>query len=211
MEEIAGLEPDLILATSSGITEAEYKKLSKIADVVAYPGDPWVTAGRTPWRWSAPPWAAPPWPRRSSRATEASIAAAAEAHPDIVGKSFIFASLSTADMSKVDYYTPVDNRPRLLADLGMVNAPVIEKISEEGAFYGTLSAERAADLESDVFITYAETEKDLADLHQGPAAGPDPRHQVRQRPRLHRPDRRARPVRPVATGHPLRRWRSSCR
>ena len=93
--------------------------------------------------------------------TEASIAAAAEAHPQIVGKSFIFAALATTDMSKIDYYTPADNRPRLLADLGMVNAPVIEEISEPGAFYGTVSAERAADLESDVFITYAETGDDL--------------------------------------------------
>src|SRR5688572_12810188 len=37
VEEVAQAQPDLILAANSGITEAEYKKLSKIAPVVAYP------------------------------------------------------------------------------------------------------------------------------------------------------------------------------
>src|SRR5690606_41626252 len=41
--EIAALDPDLILATNSGITEEEYDKLSEIADVVVYPEAPWVT------------------------------------------------------------------------------------------------------------------------------------------------------------------------
>ncbi|WP_313716520.1 ABC transporter substrate-binding protein, partial [Arsenicicoccus bolidensis] len=43
--EIAKLAPDVILATSSGLTKADYDKLSKIAPVVAQPGAPWVT----PW------------------------------------------------------------------------------------------------------------------------------------------------------------------
>jgi iron complex transport system substrate-binding protein len=64
-------------------------------------------------------------------------------------------------MSKIDYYTPEDNRPRLLTDVGMVNAPIIEEISKPGAFYGTVSAERSADMKSDVFITYAESASDL--------------------------------------------------
>src|SRR5688572_20691803 len=44
IDEVAELAPDLILATNSGLTEAEYKKLSKIAPVVAYPEAPWTTA-----------------------------------------------------------------------------------------------------------------------------------------------------------------------
>ena len=47
IDEVAQLEPDLILATNSGITEAEYKKLSKIAPVVAYPEAPWTTPWQT--------------------------------------------------------------------------------------------------------------------------------------------------------------------
>ena len=44
IDEVAELAPDLILATNSGITEAEYDKLSKIAPVVAYPEAPWTTS-----------------------------------------------------------------------------------------------------------------------------------------------------------------------
>jgi iron complex transport system substrate-binding protein len=103
--------------------------------------------------------------------TERAIEEAAAEHPEVVGKTFIFASLSTADLSKVDYYTPEDNRPRLLSELGMVNAPVIERISKPGQFYGTLSAERAPDLASDVFITYAEADDDLETFRGDPLLG----------------------------------------
>ena len=44
----------------------------------------------------------------------------------------------------------------------MENAPVVEELSKPGQFYGTVSAERAADMEADVFITYGETEEDAA-------------------------------------------------
>ena len=46
-EEIAGLEPDLIVGVYSGITEADYATLSKIAPTLAQPGE-YVDYG-TPW------------------------------------------------------------------------------------------------------------------------------------------------------------------
>ena len=47
VEEIAKLTPDLILATNSGLTQDEYTKLSKIAPVVAFPGEAWGTPWQT--------------------------------------------------------------------------------------------------------------------------------------------------------------------
>ncbi|MGO3259891.1 ABC transporter substrate-binding protein [Corynebacterium variabile] len=41
IEKIATLEPDLILAPHSGVTDDEYAKLSKIAPTVAYQKSPW--------------------------------------------------------------------------------------------------------------------------------------------------------------------------
>jgi iron complex transport system substrate-binding protein len=171
IDEVAALQPDLILATNSGVTEQEYRKLTKIAPVVAFPGDPWVTTWQESLEMVGQALGRSALAAELEADTEASIATAAETHPQVVGKTFIFAALATTDMSKIDYYTPADNRPRLLADLGMVNAPVIEEISEPGAFYGTLSAERAADLESDVFITYAETDDDLAAFRENKLLG----------------------------------------
>ena len=45
-EEFIAAKPDVILATYSGITEEQYKKLSAIAPTVAYPDEAWAT----PWR-----------------------------------------------------------------------------------------------------------------------------------------------------------------
>lgn len=171
VDEIAKLSPDLILATNSGITEAEYTKLSKLAPVVAFPGEPWVTSWEDSLAMAGKALGRSELAAEVRRDTEDAIDEAAAANPQIAGKSFIFASLSTADLSKIDYYTPEDNRPRLLSALGMVDAPVIEKISKPGQFYGTLSAERAPDLASDVFITYAETDEDLATFRDDPLLG----------------------------------------
>jgi iron complex transport system substrate-binding protein len=161
IEEIAKLAPDLILATNSGITQQEYTKLSKLAKVVPFPGDPWVTCWEASLEMVGQALGRSTLADQVGEQTRQAIADAAEANPNVVGTSFIFAALATTDMSKIDYYTPEDNRTRLLTDVGMVNAPIIEEISKPGAFYGTVSAERAADMKSDVFITYAESPSDL--------------------------------------------------
>ena len=56
----------------------------------------------------------------------------------------------------------------------MVNAPAVERISKDGAFYGTLSAERAASLESDVLVTYGENPADLETFEKDPLLGQIP-------------------------------------
>ena len=175
--DIALLKPDLILATNSGITEKDYKKLAKIngsTPVVAFPGDPWLTSWEDSLDLVGKALGRSAIAVDVKSATRAALKQAGEDHPDIVGKSFIFASLATTDMSKIDYYTTYDNRPLILADTGMVNAPIIEELSEKGQFYGTLSAERGKDLDADVFITYAETDGDLAKFEKDPLLGEIP-------------------------------------
>lgn len=174
VEEVATLQPDLILATNSGITEAEYKKLSKLAPVVAYPGDPWTTSWQDSLAMAGQALGRSGLAEEVQQETEDAMADAAAAHPQLEGASFVFAALTTADTSKIDYYTPLDNRPRLLADLGMVNAPAVERISKDGAFYGTISAERAASLESDVLVTYGENPADLKTFTDDPLLGQIP-------------------------------------
>ena len=174
VDEIAKLAPDLILATNSGLTAAEYKKLSRIAPVVAYPDAPWVTSWQDSLDMVGEALGRSELADEVEAETQASIDAAAEEHPEIQGKTFIYAALSTADMSKVDYYTPEDLRPQMLTEVGMENAPIIEKLSEKGDFYGTVSAERASELESDVFITYAEKGTDLETYTEDPLLGQIP-------------------------------------
>ena len=168
VEEIAALAPDLILATNSGLTKEEYATLSDLAPVVAFPGEPWLTSWQDSLELVGAALGRSEQAAEVREETEQVLAQTAEDNPQLPGKSFIFASLTTADTSKIDYYTPADNRALLLEELGMVNAPVIERISKPGQFYGTLSAERAPDLRSDVFITYAEQPRDLTVFEEDP-------------------------------------------
>jgi iron complex transport system substrate-binding protein len=162
VEEIAKLSPDLILATNSGITEQEYEKLSKIAKVVAYPDAPWTT----PWQTSLETVGQAL--GRSQRAdevaaeTEQEIEAAREEHPDLQGKSLIFGYLTTTDLSTIGIYAPQDPRVSFMHDLGLKDAPAVADAIKPGEFYGTVSAERAADLDSDVFLTWAENPDDMS-------------------------------------------------
>ena len=171
VEEIAALAPDLVLATNSGLTQEEYDTLSDLAPVVAFPDEPWLTSWQDSLELVGAALGRSEQAEEVREQAEQVMAQTAEENPQLPGTSFIFASLTTADTSKIDYYTPADNRALLLEELGMVNAPVIERISKPGQFYGTLSAERAPELRSDVFITYAEQSRDLAVFEDDPLLG----------------------------------------
>ena len=168
VEEIAKLTPDLILATNSGLTEDEYTKLSKIAPVVAFPSEAWGTPWQTSLELVGKALGKEKEAAALERQTKDTIAAAAAKYPQTKGRTFIFAYLTATDTSKIDYYTTLDNRPRLLTDLGMVNAPVVEKTSTGKEFYKTVSAEQASTLEADVVITYTAAEGEMQKFLKDP-------------------------------------------
>ena len=175
VEEIAKLAPDLILATNSGLTEDEYTKLSKIAPVIAYPGAAWGTSWQDSLAMVAKALGKEAEAATVRRRTEDSIEAAAAKYPQTQGRTFIFGAMSPTDNSKIDYYTPLDNRPRVLVDLGMKNAPVIEELTKGGTeFSKTISAEQASTLKSDVFITYTEAPGQLEKFVKDPLLGQVP-------------------------------------
>ncbi len=155
-EEFIKAKPDLILATYSGLTQAQYDKLSKIAPVVAYPDQPWAT----------------PWRDVITTAGEAlgktdeaehvlddidqAVAEAAKAHPEFRGKTIA----AVADFGSFYVYRSADPRVQFLEDLGFEVAPSVEKLdTEEASFYYTLSYENVDKLDSDVLLSYADSPK----------------------------------------------------
>jgi iron complex transport system substrate-binding protein len=159
-EAIAATEPDLILAAYSGITEDDYEILSAIAPTVAYPGEAWST----PWRdlieivGTAL--------GRSDRAAtllediDAELAAQADAHPELEGKS-VAAVWDTPDTFYV--YKAADARVEFTLDLGLVSAPSVDELAtDESTFYFTLSPERLDELDSDILVSYADTQDQSA-------------------------------------------------
>ncbi|MHA3837993.1 iron-siderophore ABC transporter substrate-binding protein [Terrabacter sp. AAH1] len=172
VEEIAKLQPDLILATNSGITKVEYDKLRKLAPVVAYPevayGTPWQdsleTIGKALGRTKQA--------AEVEKSTVAALDAARAKYPQLAGKTFIYGYIAPTDLSQIGFYTPSDLRPRMLTELGMKNAPFVEQRARNSReFYLTVSSEQAASLTSDVFLTYVTEDSQVAAMKEDALVG----------------------------------------
>lgn len=164
IDEVAQLEPDLILATNSGITEADYKKLSKIAPVVAYPEYPWTTPWQTSLETIGQALGRSDLAAEVETDTLATIGAAKADFPELDGASLIYSYLTPADLSTVGIYAPQDPRVAILRDFGMVDADAVAGAIKKGEFYGSVSAENASELDSDVLITWVEKPEDVTTL-----------------------------------------------
>jgi len=154
-EEILAVKPDLILATYSGITKAQYTLLSDIAPTVAYPDKAWST----PWRDVISIDG-----KALGKTVEAKtvlsdidkvMAKQAAAHPELEGKTVAV----VWDVSGTFYvYRPADSRVSFLFDLGLKSAPAVEELAGgDSPFYYTLSYEELDKVKSDILVDFANT------------------------------------------------------
>jgi iron complex transport system substrate-binding protein len=107
--------------------------------------------------------------------TEATIEADVAKYPQLEGKTFIYGNLEPASADGVNVYTAADNRPRFLSEIGMEQAPVVDANTKDSeAFFIPWSAERADELESDIFVTWVPDEKTVAQIEKDPLLGQIP-------------------------------------
>lgn len=148
-EAVLGLEPDLILALYSGITQEEYEQLSAIAPTVAQAegyvdyGVPWQELTRTVGQAVGRTEAA----EAVVAEVEAQLAAVPEAHPEFVGATSVVAT----PYEGVYVYGTEDSRGRLLNALGFSLPEGLDVVTGE-AFGGNLSTERLDLLDVDVIV-----------------------------------------------------------
>ncbi|MBA4607788.1 iron-siderophore ABC transporter substrate-binding protein [Aeromicrobium sp. Marseille-Q0843] len=155
---VAKTTPDLILAPNSGLTKEEYETLSKIAPVVAYPGQAWGTSWRDAIKLTGQALG------KSDEATqlisdlEQQITDATEKQPEIKGKTAVMSWIDPSDLSKVGYYTASDTRATFLNDLGFETPDFVTKASEgSDQFFLEISSEKADELNgADVFVGYGD-------------------------------------------------------
>lgn len=163
-EKIAALRPDVIVAVYSGLTQADYDKLSAIAPTVAMPkgevdwGSSWQeelsTVGQIVGR---------PQQAAAVQATaEADLRAAADKHPALKGTTGVVAT----PYNGVYVYGPQDARSRLLGDLGMTFPDALRGVAKDD-FGGQLSEERIDLLDQGVVLWFADP-KPEAKLVAGP-------------------------------------------
>lgn len=167
-DEMAALMPDLIIAAYSGVTQEEYEQLSKIAPTIG-PLAANYTAG-----WEEVLAAVGAATGRSEQATSlteqitADLAAVGEENPAVAGATFIAGTLGLADDS-ISLYVGEDTRPRFFTALGMTQAEIVTE-NTEGAenFFLEWSAERADELDSDLFYTWAAPGSSVEDFQANP-------------------------------------------
>jgi iron complex transport system substrate-binding protein len=153
--EIAKLTPDVILAAYSGLTEEDYKKLTEIAPVVAHPEIAYGTSWQDSTSIIGKALGKDAEATKLIADTEATIKEKVSKYPQIEGKSFIYGNLEPASADGVNVYTANDNRPRFLSEIGMKLASVVEDNSKGSKeFFIPWSAEKANELESDIFVTW---------------------------------------------------------
>lgn len=173
--EIAKLTPDVILAAYSGLTEEDYKKLSEIAPVVAHPelayGTSWEDATTIIGKALGKDAEA----STLIKDTEATIKAEAAKYPQIEGKTFIYGYATPTDLTSMGVYTANDNRPKFLTSIGMKLAPVAEQASAGSKeFFVPWAAEKANELDSDIFLTSVEDAAEADLIKNDPLMGQIP-------------------------------------
>ncbi len=168
-EAVADTNPDVILASYSGLTEEEYDTLSKIAPVVAYPEVAWGTPVDEMIEMNSKALGLEEEGDALIEELHADADAALEENSVLKDKKVLFAYVDPSDLSQVGYYTAIDTRPGYLHDdLGLPLPAIVEENADSDQFYLSVSSEEA-DVFSDVdvFVTYGD-ESLIATLQADP-------------------------------------------
>ena len=166
-EQIAALEPDLIMGVTAGLTDTEYDTLSEIAPTVVQPKE-YVDFG-TPWQVQT--MVAGEVLGQEERAAE--IVAEVEArfdeviaeHPEFDGATLALSGPSYE--GQYPFHSSDDTRTRFFGELGLVVPAELDEIAGE-QFYGGLSREQASMLDTDVLVWQAGSEAERAEIEADP-------------------------------------------
>jgi iron complex transport system substrate-binding protein len=168
VEQIAALNPDLIIAAYSGITADQYALLSGIAPTIAYAGAPWSTSWQDLTLIIGKALGEEAEAQALVTDTTAWVEAEFAKYPDL--KEVTFASANDYD-GTMAVYAPLDARMKFLTDFGMVMNPSVAALAPgDDAFYYSLSYELFDQLEADIFITYYEEQSALDEWLATPQA-----------------------------------------
>ncbi|WP_409332363.1 iron-siderophore ABC transporter substrate-binding protein [Trujillonella humicola] len=172
-EQVAVLEPDLIMAVTAGLTEAEYETLSGIAPVVVQPAQ--FPAFGTPWQdQTLVTGRALGQEERAEELVaevEARFADVRAAHAELEGRSVTLSGV--AYQGEYPFHASSDTRTQFFLDFGMVVDPELDEIAGE-EFYGTVSQEQAGLLDADVLLWQAGSAAERAQIEGDPILGAIP-------------------------------------
>lgn len=149
-EAINDVQPDVILASYSGVTKEEYEMLSQIAPVISYPTAPWQTYWREQTIMNAAGMGMKKEGESKVAEVEALIQEKTSAHPELAGTRTAFCFISPDDFSTFYVYLPSDPRAAYLTDLGLAFPESILKLAEGTNDFSIALSRENADKLSDV-------------------------------------------------------------
>ncbi|PIJ55192.1 ABC transporter substrate-binding protein, partial [Leucobacter sp. OLES1] len=160
-EAVAATKPDVILAAYSGITKEDYRTLSKIAPVVAYPHTAWGTSLDDLVRMDSEAIGKKAEGDALLKRLHEESAASLAKHPRLAKAKVLIANIDPKNLSQITIYTSHDTRPRFLEELGLPEPAIVtEESKQTDAFFATVSSE-AADRFSDVDLIVSAGTPDL--------------------------------------------------
>lgn len=154
LEQVAALAPDLIIAVYSGITDVEYENLSRIAPVVAQPGN-YVDYG-VPWDEATLTVAAAIGrPAAGQALVDSVMARIAAAGEEFSGRH----GLIVSPYEGLYVFGPEDPRGRLLQELGFDFPRMFSDVRPVDAYGWSLSAEYTSELDELDVVVWLDTEE----------------------------------------------------
>ncbi|MEU2451042.1 iron-siderophore ABC transporter substrate-binding protein [Streptomyces sp. NPDC012765] len=168
IEAITELEPDVILAPWSGITQKQYDILKDIAPTVAYPDKAWSTDWDQQIELVAKALGQPEKAKDLTSKIDKQLTDAAATRPNYKNVSFSY--IYTSGPGTLGVFKPEEQRVKMLSKLGLKVDPVVDTFKEtEGTDSALIGLENANKLSgSDIAFTFYTDEKTRTETEAQP-------------------------------------------
>ncbi|WP_326769526.1 iron-siderophore ABC transporter substrate-binding protein [Streptomyces sp. NBC_01591] len=167
-EAITELEPDVILAPWSGITQKDYDILKDIAPTVAYPDLPWSTDWDQQIEIIAKALGQPDEAKTLTSKIEKQLSDAAATRPEY--KKHTFSYIYNTGPGTLGVFKPNEQRVKMVSSLGLKVDPVVNSFKEtkgtDSALIGLENAEKLKD--SDLVFTFYMDDKTRKEIEAQP-------------------------------------------
>ena len=173
-EEIAALDPDLVLAPWSGLTQDQYDQISEVAPTVAYPESPWTIDWKDQITTIATALGESDQAEDLITGIEDDFAAVREEHPEFSEHDFAFI-YNQGPAENMGVFLPTEQRAAMVANMGLQVAPVVEEMKEDevvgtdSAQFSLEDADRLNDV--DLIFTFYSDETNREEMHDNPVYG----------------------------------------
>ncbi|MDZ7929183.1 MAG: iron-siderophore ABC transporter substrate-binding protein [Rhodococcus sp. (in: high G+C Gram-positive bacteria)] len=169
IEAVAALEPDLILAPWSGVTQDQFDKLSAFAPVVAYEEQPWTITWEDQITVIGEAMGEEQKAADEVDKIKARFADATSAHPEYAGVSFSY--IYNTGPGTLGVFLADEQRVAMVRALGLQVDPVVNTLDEtEGTDSAVIGLENANLLnDSDLIFTFYSDPQNRTDTENQPA------------------------------------------